>query len=222
MTRQTIHTLRATPLFAPLSEPTLERVSRVAHVRRYAQGEIIIFAGDPNPSAYFIVEGRVCIYRLASSGRQQVLTQLGPGKSFNTVPPFQPDGVNHATAEALTDVLVYAIAGDDFRRLVETSGEFALAIVEDFARRLDHLTDLVEDLSLRSVRGRLARFLLERGEAGSVTRRWTQEEMAAQLGAVRDVVGRALRDFADDGLIRIERQRILLLDRAALEEEARA
>ncbi len=222
MIHKTPRVLRDVPLFAALSEATLERVSRVAHVRRYSPGEIIIFAGDPDPSAYFIIEGRVWVYRLASSGRQQVLTRLGPGKAFNTVPPFQPGGVNHATVEALTDVTVYAIAGDDFRRLVETSGEFALAIVEDFARRLDHLTDLVEDLSLRSVRGRLARFLLERGETGSITRRWTQEEMAAQLGTVRDVVGRALRDFADDGLIRLDRQRILLLDRAALEEEARA
>jgi CRP/FNR family transcriptional regulator len=70
------------------------------------------------------------------------------------------------------------------------------------------------------VRGRLARFLLEQAEAGAVTRRWTQEEIAAYLGTVRDMVGRTLRAFADAGLVRLERQRIVLLDREGLEAEA--
>jgi CRP/FNR family transcriptional regulator len=95
-----------------------------------------------------------------------------------------------------------------------------LAILEDFAARLDHLTNLVEDLSLRTVRGRLARFLLAQGESGSVTRRWTQGEIAARLGTVRDVVGRTLRAFADAGLVRMDRQRIVLTDREGLEVEA--
>jgi CRP-like cAMP-binding protein len=100
--------------------------------------------------------------------------------------------------------------------------------LKDFADRLDHLTNLVEDLSLRTVRGRLARFLLEHAppgpsgsiDAGGVTRRWTQDEIAAHLGTVRDMVGRTLRSFGDAGLIRMDRQRIVLLDREALEAEA--
>jgi CRP/FNR family transcriptional regulator len=79
----------------------------------------------------------------------------------------------------------------------------------------------VEDLSLRSVRGRLARFLLERAEEGEVEREWTQDEIAARLGTVRDVVGRNLRALADAGLIEIRRQRIVLLDREGLEAETR-
>jgi CRP/FNR family cyclic AMP-dependent transcriptional regulator len=98
--------------------------------------------------------------------------------------------------------------------------ELALAILQDFAARLDHLTNLVEDLSLRTVRGRLARLLLDHAEADAVTRRWTQEEIAAHLGTVRDMVGRTLRAFADAGLVRMDRQRIMLLDREGLEAEA--
>jgi len=78
----------------------------------------------------------------------------------------------------------------------------------------------VEDLSLHTVRGRLARFLLEQAETDETTRRWTQEEIAAHLGTVRDMVGRTLRAFADAGLVRMERQRIMLLDREGLEAEA--
>jgi len=160
---------------------------------------------------------------------------LGPGQAFNTVPPFQPQGINHATVQALTAVTLYVVTCGDFRRLVEECGELALAIVQDFADRLDHLANLVENLSLRTVRGRLARFLLEHAstarlsastglgeavDAVQVARNWTQDEIAANLGTVRDMVGRTLRAFADAGLVRIERQRIVLLDREGLEAEA--
>jgi CRP/FNR family transcriptional regulator len=216
----TADALRRISLFAGLSDDAMVRVTSRAIRRTYTSGEIVIFQGDPCQAAYFIAEGQVRVYRLSPGGREQVLARLGPGQTFNTVPPFQPHRVNHATVQALTPVTLYAITCEDFRRLVGECAELALAILQDFAHRLDHLTDLVEDLSLRTVRGRLARFLLERAQAGQVTRRWTQEEIAAHLGTVRDMVGRTLRAFADAGLVRMERQRIILLDRDGLEAEA--
>ena len=229
--------LRRISLFAGLADDALARVAKSAIRRMYTSGEIVIFEGDPCQAAYFVAHGHVRVYRLSPGGREQVLARLGPGQTFNTVPPFQPHGVNHATVQALTPVTLYVITCEDFRRLVGECAELALAILQDFADRLDHLTDLVEDLSLRTVRGRLARFLLEHApaeastlspadalgeaaDAGQVTRRWTQEEIAAHLGTVRDMVGRTLRAFVDAGLVRMDRQRIILLDREGLEAEA--
>jgi CRP/FNR family cyclic AMP-dependent transcriptional regulator len=219
VTESTIPALRGISLFAGLSDDTLDRIARVSHARTYAPGEIIIFEGDSCEAVYFVVAGQVRVYRLSAGGREQVLVRLGPGQTFNTVPPFKPAGVNHATVEALTPTEVYVITCKDFRRLVRECRELAVAVLEDFAGRLDHLTGLVEDLSLRTVRGRLARFLLEHADSGGVTRRWTQEEIATHLGTVRDMVGRTLRAFVDAGLIEMERQRIVLLDREGLEAE---
>ena len=216
----TAQALRHIPLFADLSDDALARVASVAHSHTYAPGEVIIIQGDPCRAAYFVAEGQVRVYRLSPGGREQVLVRLGPGQTFNTVPPFTPHGLNHATVEALTPVTLYAITCKDLHRLVVECPELALALLRDFADRLDHLTNLVEDLSLRTVRGRLARFLLERAEVDEITRRWTQEEIAAHLGTVRDMVGRTLRAFADAGLVRMDRQRIVLLDREGLEAEA--
>ena len=216
----TVRALRRIPLFAGLSDGELARVARAVSLRTYAPGETIIFQGDPCQAAYFIAQGRVRVYLLSPGGREQVLAVLGPGQAFNTVPPFQACSANHATVQALTPVALYAIACADFCRLVGDCAGLALATLRDFAGRLEHLTDLVEDLSLRSVRERLARFLLEHVEGGQVAQRWTQEEIAAHLGTVRDMVGRTLRTFADGGLLRIERQRIVLLDRPGLEAEA--
>ena len=232
----TTQALRHISLFVDLSDDALVRVARVAYTRTYASGETVIFEGDPCQAVYFIVEGQVRVYRLSPGGREQVLARLGPGQTFNTAPPFQHrgQGINHATVEALTPLTLYAVASDDFRRLVGEYPELALTILQDFAGRLDHLANLVEDLSLRTVRGRLARFLLEHAsttggmsalsgatDADTVTRHWTQEEIAAYLGTVRDMVGRTLRAFAAAGLLRMDRQRIVLLDREGLEAEVR-
>lgn len=212
--------LRRIALFADLPEETLLRVARVAIYRNYAPEETVILEGAPCRAAYFVAEGHVRILRTSPDGREQVLAQLGPARSFNTVPPFQPRPTNHATAQAVDHAVLFAIATEDFCQLVTTCPNLARALLQDFADRLDHLTDLVEDLSLRTVRGRLARFLLEQAEADAITRQWTQAEIAAQLGTVREMIGRTLRSFADADLISMDRQRIELLDRERLEAEA--
>ena len=224
MDERTLQALRRVPLFSALSERALSRLAEVTVRRTCAPGEMVILEREPCQYVYFVAEGQARAVRTAPDGREQVLARLGPGNAFNTVPPFLPRKVNHATVQAVTPLVLYAISVSDFLRLVEECPELARALLEDFARRLDHLTFLVEDLSLRTVRGRLARFLLEHAEGGrerAVIHRWTQEEMAAQIGTVREVVARTLRAFADAGLLRVERHRIILLDRAGLEAEAR-
>jgi CRP/FNR family cyclic AMP-dependent transcriptional regulator len=215
-----VEALRRISLFTDLPQETLARLGRVAIRRTYEADEIIILEGAPCRAAYFVAEGHVRASRISSEGREQVLARLGAGQGFNTVPPFQPCGVNHATVRAVDEVTAYAVTKEDFLRLVSEDARLALALLQDFADRLDHLTDLVEDLSLRTVRGRLARFLLEQAEAGEVTATWTQTEIAARLGTVREMIGRTLRAFADAGLIQIDRQRIVLLNREGLEAEA--
>ena len=215
----TIADLRRIALFHALAPPALDRVTRVAIRRTYAPDEHIVYAGDPCEAAYFIAAGEVRVYRLSPQGREQVLTQLGPGHAFNLAPLFQDARASSASAVALTEVTLYALLKDDLLRLIAECPEMALALLRDFAGRLTHLTGLVEDLALRTVRARLARFLLEQGDAQHVARGWTQDEIAAQIGTVRDVVGRTLRAFADTGLIEVGRGRIALLDRPGLEAE---
>jgi CRP/FNR family cyclic AMP-dependent transcriptional regulator len=107
------------------------------------------------------------------------------------------------------------------RHLVSSHPSLAAAIIENLAARSRELLSLVEDLSLRTVSARLAKLLLARAETGDQTSPHTsQQEMAAQVGTVREMVGRVLRTFEDEGLIRFDRHRILILDREGLEKEA--
>ena len=212
--------LSAIPLFAGLSERTRLQLSRVALRRTYAPGTLILLEGEPCTAVFFIVAGQARIYRLSPQGRQQVLATLGPGQGFNTAPPFVSEATNPASVEAIGETTALTLRKDDFLSLVRGCPDLSWAILGDFASRLMHLTDLVEDLALRSVRGRLARFLLEQADGAQMPQPWTQDEIAAHLGTVRDVVGRSLRALVDAGLLRMERGRIVLLDREGLEAEA--
>ena len=214
--------LRQIQHFTKLSAPTLHCLADVIIQRTYPRGTLIVIEGDPCDAAYFVAAGVVQVYRMSSQGRRQVLARLGPGQAFNTVPPFQANSTNRASVTAFTDVTLYVLLKDDFLHAIRTCPEFSLAILQDFADRLAHLTDLVEDLALHSVRGRLARFLLQQADGQHRTQRWTQDEMATYLDTVRDMVGRTLRAMTDANLIRIERGRIVLLDRGALEKEAQS
>jgi CRP/FNR family cyclic AMP-dependent transcriptional regulator len=214
------HALYDIQLLASLSESALACIADIVVPRAYPAETVIVVEGEPCEAAYFIVAGNVEVYRMSLQGRQQVLARLGPGQAFNTVPLFQSNGRNHASAVARTDVTLYALLKRDFPRALRECPDLALVILRDFADRLAHLTDLVEDLALRSVRGRLARFLLQQADGTTITQKWTQDEMAAHLGTVRDMIGRSLRSLIDERMVRVDRGRIVLLDRVALEAEA--
>jgi len=229
--------LKRIELFSGLSEATLADLARHGQLRTYARGEHIVLEGDRCEAAYFVVSGEVRIYRVSPEGREQVLVRLKPGQAFNTVPPFQPDGRNPANAAAMAKSTILLLRSSDFLRLTLAHSDLTMAMFRDLAGRLVHLTNLVENLALYSVQERLVRFLLDRADQHTeqtsrseerpnedtrpaVIQRWTQQDMAVHLGTVRDVIGRSLRALEDDGLIRLDRGRIALVDRGKLERLA--
>jgi CRP/FNR family transcriptional regulator len=162
------------------------------------------------------------VFHLALSGKEQVLEHVQAGESFNLVPVFMDGALNQANVRAIADTQVMFIKKKDFLDLMAQFPELSKSVAEYFAMRLSYMVDMVENLALFSVRQRMAAFLINQADHRSEDdrSRWTQEDMARQLGTVRDVVGRTLRKLEDDGLIRFDRQRIELLDRVALEQLA--
>jgi len=215
----TVEILSQLPFFAELGEDDLLEIATYVHERTFSPGQVITLEGEPCRAVYFVVKGVVRVLRLSLEGREQVLAYLGPGESFDLVPVL--DGrPNLVTVDALTEATLYTISCQRFHQIMRDRHEVALAVLEHLAARVRHLSDMVEDLALHTVRTRLARFLLTQAEGTRHPKRWTQEEIAAHIGTVRDVVGRTLRAFADDGLIRRERGQIVVVDREGLEREA--
>jgi CRP/FNR family transcriptional regulator len=183
----------------------------------YPPGTTIFWEGDPALGLYILHYGWLKVIRTASNGREQVLKFLGPGESFNEIGALAHQ-TNPATAISLETSMVGLLPRATMQNLITTHPTFALYLIEKLALRVNHLVTLIADLSLRSVTGRLASLLLSTSKEDVVHRpRWyTQAELAARLGTVPDVVQRALRQLADEGVIEVARHEIRVLDVPAL------
>lgn len=215
----TVQTLRQLPFLAGLGEDDLLEIATYVHERTFSPGQVIILEGEPCQAVYFVAHGVVRALRLSLEGREQVLAYLGPGESFNLVPVLD-SRPNLATAEAVTEATLYTISCQRFHQIMRDHHEAALAVLERMAAEVRRLSDMVEGLALHTVRTRLARFLLAQADDRQHHKHWTQEEIAASIGTVREMVGRTLRAFAAAGWIRRERGRIVVVEREGLEREA--
>jgi CRP-like cAMP-binding protein len=212
--------LRRVGFCARLPEAAVRALAGIAAPIARPARTMLQLEGDPADVMYVITAGQVRIARIAANGREQVLNVIGPGGHFNTVPMFD-GGTCPANAEALTDVTLLALPRDALLEVVEAHPSLARALLREFTGRLRHLVNLVDELSLHTVQGRLAALLVDQAEAaerGELVGPLTQAEMAARIGTVREMIGRTLKSFEALGLIRLERGNITLVDRAGLTE----
>ena len=216
--------IREIPYFVGLRPEELEQVrSRVA-LKRLDKNEILFLEGDPCRAVFFVHSGRIKFYKASPAGREQVLRIMKRGDTFNEVPVFD-GGPNPATAQAIERSSVFYVRKEDLRAIVREYPVVAETILGHFAGMLRHLTMLVEDLSFRHVTGRLAKALLqhaaemaEGGPHDGGRQRITQQELAAMVGTAREVIGRSLRAMESAGAIRFDGHRIVITNRAILED----
>lgn len=213
--------IRAIPLFSGLSAVQVAWLAEQVVVRTYAKDAMVFLEGDPSPGMFWLHTGWLKAIKLSTKGREQILQFFEAGSTFHEIGGFS-DHPNPATAVALSDVEVWLFPRAAMMELLEREPGFALHVIRSLGRRIQSLVDLVEDLSLRPVIERLARLILDGAEDGSLPRpRWyTQNELAARLGTVPDVVQRTLRGMELDGLIEVERRQIRIIDPVRLDDIA--
>jgi CRP/FNR family transcriptional regulator len=209
--------LAAQPYFAALSESDLEFLRTRVIERRFARGETIFVEGEPCQGLYIMREGEARIYKLSAEGREQVLRYCTAGQSFNEVAVFD-DGPNPANVLASTDCILWIVPRELIMEFVRTRPAMAVAIIQNLSKQLRHLVGMVENLALRQVTARLARLLIQTASGNTAAHKLTQQEMAAQLGTVREMVGRSLKQLEARKLIKIEKGRIVIVNRGELEK----
>lgn len=203
--------------FSGLPQEDIMTIQKSAIKRNFNAEQIVVMEGENNGGLYVVESGWLKVSKMSMSGREQVLNYLGPGDVFNAIAVFT-DHPNQASVIALEDSRVWWIDQNTITDLIQTYPSLAKQVIADLANRILHLVSLVEDLSLRTIEARLARILVQGMEDSQVTRqKWaTQNEMAARLGTVPDVLNRALRKFVDEGIIDVKRHQIRILDIDAL------
>jgi CRP/FNR family transcriptional regulator len=210
--------LKSVPYFSGLSPAELDSIRKLVFEKTAARGEVILIEGEPAETLYFVASGAVKVFKTSAEGKEQILSIVRPGESFNDVPIFD-GGLNPASAQAMGPVVLYGIRKNDLKVILRDHPQVAMNIIKVLAERVRQLVSLVEDLSFRHVIGRVAKILLEQAGDGTGSKpRLTQQEMAAMAGTAREVVGRSLKALEGEGAIRLERHRIVITDRAALKE----
>jgi CRP/FNR family transcriptional regulator len=199
--------------FSNLNADVLSVVEQSTFRKIFLPEQVALLEGSPDGGLFIVERGWLKVVKFSTGGREQVLNFLGPGDVFNGVAVFT-ESVNQASVIALEESMVWIISRATMLNLLDTHPMIARSIIHDLAGRLQHLVSLVEDLSLRSIESRLARTLLEGTTNNTIPRRkWaTQNEMAARLGTVPDVLNRALRKLVEEGLISVARHQIVITD----------
>lgn len=209
------------PYFADLDDVLVEAIAKQTRLQEFATEQVVFLEGEQDVALYIVHSGWLKAIKTSPDGREQILHFIGPGEVFNAIGVFIEDK-NPATVIALEPATVWVIQQSVMLKLFDDYPQVARIIVRRLAERVQHLIGLVEDLSLRTIEARLARYLIEQSTEEQLQRpRWaTQSEMANRLGTVPDVLNRALRNLAKDKLIHVERHQIQILDYQGLEIKA--
>ena len=219
-------TLAKVAIFSGLTETELSFLAQRAVPRQYAPGEVVFAEGQPCAGLYVVERGHIRIFKTSPGGREQVLTIDGPGSSVAEVPVF--DGGNYpASGAAVDSALLLFVSKQDFQALCLAHPQVTLKVLRVVGARLRRLVGIIEELSFTTVRHRLASFLarLARQEgkhtpAGiEILLPTSHQELAAQIGTVRELVSRNLSRFQAEGLLIVEGRNVIVRDLKALEAE---
>ena len=210
------NTLRQNPYFDDLPEELLNLIAGHMQLRGFERGEMLFWEGDPCAGLHIIEEGSVKLFRISPQGRQYIVRVLQEGETCNEVPAFD-GGTNPVNVATLEKSKVWVIDDTALRTLVKAHPDFALKVLSNFGKNMRGLVRMVSEMAFYQVTNRLARLISELPSEESHPH-WTQEQLAARLGTVREVVARSLKELERSGAICIEDRRIHIADQDALSQ----
>ena len=215
--------LATVPLLSRISPTELQKLADLTREKQYPKGSVVLFEGDPGDSLFIVRQGRVKVVLVGEDGREVILGILGVGEHFGELSLIDQQP-RSAHVIAMDDATLIVLRSEDFRRRVDVAPEIAWALLVELARRLRRADTKIGGLVLLDVPGRIAKLLLDfAGESGGdvIEKPLTHQTIADMIGASRETVSRAMREFQDGGLVSVARRQIRIADRAGLEKRAK-
>ncbi|MBC8496096.1 MAG: Crp/Fnr family transcriptional regulator [Anaerolineales bacterium] len=217
-----LEALRACRYFSSLSDEILIPLTEATHLCRYDAGEMVFLEGEPSEGLCIIKQGSVKLYKVSPQGRELIVNTFEDGDSFNEVPVFDSQG-NPVSVAALDESEIWVVGADAIRDAMHQHPEVAQAFILNLSQNLRMLVGMVEELSFYQVTTRLARLISNLPTeqlVGNASQRLTQDDLAARVGTVREVVARSLRKLERSGAIEVSRQKIHVINKGRLIEWA--
>jgi CRP/FNR family transcriptional regulator, cyclic AMP receptor protein len=221
---------RRVSIFRELPERALADVAARATIKHRVAGAVIVAQDEPADAFYVLHSGRARVALFGENGREVTLNQLRPGDYFGEVALL--DGrPRSANVVAVTDVTVLMLDRESLLAHLRAYPDTALRLLGDMSRRLRHADEMIGNLALLDVYGRLARTLVslareegtEPNTDGVVLRlRPTQQELAHMVGTCRETVSRAVSSLTRQGLLSNRGRGMILAPRLVAMARARA
>lgn len=220
--------LRRAPLFEALDDDSAAALQAGVTVVELSRAERLFEEGASGNQLYVILDGKIKLTRAAADGRENLLSVLGPSEMFGELSLFDPRP-RTASATAVTDSRLAALAHDDLRSWLTGRPDVALHLLRALAQRLRRANDVMADLVFTDVPGRVAKALLDLSDRFGIPQEdglqvnhdLTQEELAQLVGASRETVNKALADFAARGWLQLSAKSVLLIEPERLRKRSR-
>jgi len=211
--------IQMVPIFSTLNYDEMMEVASITTSRDYKKGEMIYIAGEKKKTLYVIHKGKVKLTRISPSGKEQIISILGPGDFMGELSLFNDEPITN-NAEALEDTTVCIIDGDKLKEIMTKYPAIAFKVLEELSRRLKRAENLIENLGVNDVETRIVQTLLDLAdENGVINLDISKKDLAAYMGMSQETLSRKLSYFQDKGLIKqIGHRRIEILDKESLEE----
>lgn len=210
------------PFVAQLSAAARRRLAKLS-VRDAPPSMRLISRGDPCAGAYFIIGGAMRVYYLTAGGREATLYNVEPGGTcvLALTATFRQEAYPAWVESGRAGSRFVVVSAAEFRALFDGEPAFREFVFGVLSGRILQLLTTLEELGSTQVEQRLASFLLRESTAGRPVKA-SQSALAAELGTVREVVARALRELRRRGLVHTRRGVTQVLDRKGLEATARS
>jgi CRP/FNR family cyclic AMP-dependent transcriptional regulator len=215
--------LEKTALFSSLSPTEVQQLAARTLRKLFSAGELLFSEGEPCKGLHIIARGKIRIFKTSLSGREQVLAVNTEGESVAELPVFD-GGPYPASAMAITDTEIVFISRRDFHAHCLEHPEVSLKVLSVVGARLRRLVGIIEELSFTTIRQRLISSLVKLAQsAGHQTKHGIEfqlpgshQELANQLGTVRELISRNLMRLQAEGLLDVDARQIVIKDMKGL------
>ena len=217
-----METLRRCSLFSELPDLYLGEIANICFEKTYGKGETVFFDGDEGDGFYLVASGKVKVYKMAPTGKEQILHILEDGEPFGEVAVFYGRPFP-ASAECLKKSQLIFFPRDSFVGLLQKNTSIALNMLAILSMRLRRFAMQIEDLSLKEVPARLAGYLeyllKEQGGGDSVELQISKGQLASLLGTIPETLSRIFAKMTEEGLIEVNGRKIIIKDKKMLQQE---
>jgi CRP-like cAMP-binding protein len=222
-----IELLRRCPLFAGLKEDDLKRIRAIASLRQIEKKEILFSDGEETRGFYVILSGKVKLYKVSPEGKEQILHIVSAPDAFAEAALFL-EGTYPAFAEAMTDCQLLYFPKRDFIQLIEKNPRLSINMIVTLSHYLKRFASLIEELSLKEVSSRIAKYIIDLSMKSSREGKGPKEveldlsktQLALKLGTISETLSRTLAKMKAKKIIDVNKNKIIILNREALEELA--